>query len=176
MSRVRVLWVQGYERAWQALADATGLPPSHLLEVRGNHDAFDVIRGLDPAAADAACTSCDRFMRFSAAAAAGGRGLAAERFRVSYLPASAAHQRRPHRERAASRGRRLAAAGEGGVALGAQASGGPASAELSADPRRLQQVELADPGAALRRMPADGSCPALVLVSVDAAPEVGLHR
>jgi hypothetical protein len=39
--------VQAFERVWKHLAAAAGLPASSVLDLRGNHDAFDTMRGLD---------------------------------------------------------------------------------------------------------------------------------
>lgn len=35
---------QEYKQMWRKLADATGLPVSRVLDIRGNHDVFDTMR------------------------------------------------------------------------------------------------------------------------------------
>lgn len=69
--------MQAYERAWRGLAAAAGLPPARVLDLRGNHDAFDALRG------DGAS---DGFLAASATAAALGAGGANARVRVTRVP------------------------------------------------------------------------------------------
>jgi hypothetical protein len=38
---------QAYEAGWRALASAAGLGAGCVLDLRGNHDAFDTLRGSD---------------------------------------------------------------------------------------------------------------------------------
>lgn len=48
LSCTHLTWpLQAYERAWRHLAVSAGLPAASVLDVRGNHDAFDTIRGSD---------------------------------------------------------------------------------------------------------------------------------
>ena len=35
---------QDYQKVWQGLADASGLASEAILDIRGNHDVFDVTR------------------------------------------------------------------------------------------------------------------------------------
>eukprot|EP00775_Hariotina_reticulata_P008125 gene8125-8319_t len=65
---------QAYEVVWQALAEAAGLPPSAVLDLRGNHDVFDTLRN----------TGQDLFSFHSATAAAhGGEAAASNRMSSS---------------------------------------------------------------------------------------------
>eukprot|EP00879_Flechtneria_rotunda_P010281 GHRR01010748.1.p1 GENE.GHRR01010748.1~~GHRR01010748.1.p1 ORF type:complete len:483 (+),score=158.64 GHRR01010748.1:273-1721(+) len=60
---------QAYEQTWQYLAASAQLPPSAVLDLRGNHDVFDTLHSTDQ----------DLFALHSAAAAAHGRAAAASR-------------------------------------------------------------------------------------------------
>ncbi|KAF8063050.1 hcp [Scenedesmus sp. PABB004] len=60
---------KAYEAAWRELAQAAGLPPSLVIDLRGNHGSFDTLRG----------TAQDLFVKHSATAAAHGAAAAASR-------------------------------------------------------------------------------------------------
>jgi hypothetical protein len=54
LHRCWMLMMQAYQQLWHQLAAAAGLPPSAVLDLRGNHDVFDTWRDAPPAAAAAA--------------------------------------------------------------------------------------------------------------------------
>lgn len=193
VSFVLSVLLQDYERVWRQLAQSAGLSANAILDLRGNHDAFDVLRN----------TGQDFFALYSATAAAHGQTAAASQRVWSYelqpqllLPAPhSQHHHLQHVREGKEGHRRLTAATNSRYPISRNDSGRivllpgthphnstggqqrqwqrhTTTSSSVASSRRLSAAYTAPAAAAGA---AAGSCPAAVLLGLDFTPNVGLH-